>query len=66
MTTVDEKILYDAIVERGEWLEDDGCCSRYSVDNGYDTLWVCNRCEEAIDDPTEHVCPDTEWFEDEE
>jgi hypothetical protein len=55
MTNIDEKILYDAIVERGEWLEDDGDCSRYHIGEE-DSIWVCHRCEEVIDDPTEHSC----------
>lgn len=48
---------YDFITDNLTWLEDSGNCSRYLDETTNDCDWVCNRCEEVLEeDPLEHVC----------
>ncbi|MBE0438076.1 MAG: hypothetical protein IBX56_20035 [Methylomicrobium sp.] len=48
-----ETLTFEEITENREWLEDRASCSRYWI-TGEETAWVCNECEEIVDDPIEH------------
>lgn len=49
-------VQYEYVIENEEWLEDDGNCSRYYDEESGATEWVCHKCCEVIDDPSEHEC----------